>query len=93
MECLAAEHVSDTASLPAVLKIRDPASQSPAWSDPVMLLSGVHAAGMHPGRLPDTDRLNVTYWPCSTWCSGRIRHTVAFNSVAHQVCFVTVEGA
>ena len=75
MECLAAEHVSDTASLPAVLKIRDPAAQSPVWSDPVMLLSGVHAAGMPPGWLPDTRRLDgrllavqqLVFWPKSAY--------------------------
>ena len=45
MECLAAEHALDASSLPAVLKIRDRVAGASLWSDPVMLLSGVHAAG------------------------------------------------
>ena len=45
MECLAAEHTADGATLPAVLKIRSCRSPDSQWSDAVLLLSGVHAAG------------------------------------------------
>ena len=45
MECLAAEHMLDGVTLPAVLKIRDAGASGSQWSDAVMLLSGVHAAG------------------------------------------------
>jgi len=45
MECLATEHAVAGATLPAVLKIRRRGASEPQWSDAVMLLSGVHAAG------------------------------------------------
>ena len=46
MECLATEHTVAGATLPAVLKIRGRGASEPQWSDAVMLLSGVHAAGV-----------------------------------------------